>query len=72
MCWQCIRRPDEYLPGAKLIKQMEEETAPYPVIVFRWQGKVYRTNPEADWLFAGKAEPGAVDAEGIPYFEEVA
>lgn len=71
MCWQCIRQPDEYLPGAEFI-EMEKKDVEYQARTFEWGGKTYRTNPEADWLFAGKAEPGDVDVEGVPYFEEVA
>ena len=43
-----------------------------PPITLKWKGKVYKTNHNADWLFTGHAEPGDFDAEGIPYFEEVA
>lgn len=73
MCWQCVRRPDEYLHGAELIHlESYDDECPYPPITFRWGGKIWRTNPDADWLFAGKANPGDVDIDGIPYFEEVA
>lgn len=70
MCWQCISSPDNYLLGAELIDEIKTDDAYNPLII-RWRGKVYRTNPNADWGYLGHAEPGDVDSEGIPYFEEV-
>ena len=73
MCWQCVYSPDKYLPGAEFIRSEGNSwETEYPARIFRWQGKTWRTNPDADWLFAGKAIPGEVDCDGIPYFDEVA
>ncbi|GEM_PF-6972811 len=70
MCWQCVQNPDQYLIGAEFVGS-EDTGDQYPPITLKWKGKVYKTNPGADWLFAGHAEPDDFDAEGIPYFEEV-
>ena len=68
MCWQCVTPPDKYLPDARLLDIEMNTRDEYPAITIEWCGKVFSTNPRADWLFAGKALPGDSDVDGIPFF----
>ena len=70
MCWQCITPPWIYLPGVTLVEGPSYITGAesYPPATIEWCSETFETNPAADWLFAGEALPGDLDADGLPYF----